>query len=372
MLSSALGGNTNDAGDTVETDLASDAMEDEVVATAPTTTSTTTTTTAPVAAALVESSFAIVGEDEVTQARDQLQSATVVAQFEGFSDYDRDTYDGGGWPDSDGDCQSDRHEILIEESLVETELNSEGCRVETGLWIDPYDGTEYTEASQVSIDHVIPLAAAHRAGAWRWGEQSRRAFASDISFPATHAAVGVDVNQSKADSGPEVWRPPSEDAWCRYAVDWTAVKTRWSLEFTEDEVAALEEMLDTCEPADGTSTEGSLAGSVSPTTTEALQATAAVVAPQESETTQTEASSTPTTAAVATTQAPTTQAPTTAAVVTEAPAPVSDCHPNYSPCLPNLPGNALNCGDISAKNIRVSGGDPYRLDADGDGVGCES
>lgn len=47
------------------------------------------------------------------------------------------------------------------------------------------------------------------------------------------------------------------------------------------------------------------------------------------------------------------------------------CQPGYSPCLPRVAD--LNCSDIteSKKPIRVSGSDPYRLDGDGDGYGCE-
>ena len=49
----------------------------------------------------------------------------------------------------------------------------------------------------------------------------------------------------------------------------------------------------------------------------------------------------------------------------------ADCNPNYSPCLPNV--GDLDCGEISdsLKPIRVRGSDPYRLDADGDGYGCD-
>jgi hypothetical protein len=47
------------------------------------------------------------------------------------------------------------------------------------------------------------------------------------------------------------------------------------------------------------------------------------------------------------------------------------CQAGYSPCLPRVAD--LNCGDIpsSKKPIRVTGADPYRLDADGDGIACE-
>lgn len=50
------------------------------------------------------------------------------------------------------------------------------------------------------------------------------------------------------------------------------------------------------------------------------------------------------------------------------------CHPAYSPCIPNLPGDALNCGDLtpSQRPVRLFDvdDDPYKLDGNNDGVGC--
>jgi micrococcal nuclease len=46
------------------------------------------------------------------------------------------------------------------------------------------------------------------------------------------------------------------------------------------------------------------------------------------------------------------------------------CNPNYSPCVPHSSSD-LDCADIGFR-VRVIGSDPYRLDGDGDGVGCES
>jgi len=44
------------------------------------------------------------------------------------------------------------------------------------------------------------------------------------------------------------------------------------------------------------------------------------------------------------------------------------CMAGYSPCLP-ITGD-LDCGDIG-HSVLVTGSDPYRLDADGDGTGCD-
>ena len=326
-----------------------------------------------------------VSDQELLQALTQINEAETVESFDPATDYERSSYTGDGWPDSDGDCQSDRHEILIDESLTEPILDESGCQVEAGLWIDLYDGERYLAARLVTIDHLIPLAAAHRAGAWAWDEGSRRAFASDISFGPTHVAVGADVNQSKGDRGPDEWRPPNESGWCRYAVDWIAVKTRWSLAFTNEEVAALEEMLETCEPVVAVSPLVAGAIEVAPTTT----ISSAITTIESPNTTSTVTTTTgpprttiatvtttapPTTTATTTTRTPqTTTTTTTTTTVAPTPPPTTpNCHPNYSPCVTNLPGDALNCGDIGFRVTVVGGRDPYRLDGDNDGVGCES
>jgi endonuclease YncB( thermonuclease family) len=45
------------------------------------------------------------------------------------------------------------------------------------------------------------------------------------------------------------------------------------------------------------------------------------------------------------------------------------CMSGYSPCLPVVPD--LDCADINHP-VQVTGSDPYRLDADGDGIGCDA
>jgi hypothetical protein len=58
-----------------------------------------------------------------------------------------------------------------------------------------------------------------------------------------------------------------------------------------------------------------------------------------------------------------------------APQPSNNCTPGYSPCLP--PASDYDCAGGSGDGpeytgfVRVTGSDPYGLDADGDGFGCE-
>jgi hypothetical protein len=127
-----------------------------------------------------------------------------------------------------------------------------GCQVLSGTWLDPYTGKTFTKASDVDIDHVVPLAAAWRSGANRWDDKRREQYAND---PAVLLSVEDNANQEKGDKGPEAWRPPRREEWCDYAQRWISVKAKYGLAVmapyrvgsqTLNEKAALTEMLNTC------------------------------------------------------------------------------------------------------------------------------
>ncbi|MFE6864528.1 hypothetical protein [Nocardia sp. NPDC057668] len=48
--------------------------------------------------------------------------------------------------------------------------------------------------------------------------------------------------------------------------------------------------------------------------------------------------------------------------------PSNNCHPSYDPCVPNT--GDVDCADLRGP-VRVHGSDVYRLDRDGNGIGCE-
>jgi hypothetical protein len=159
--------------------------------------------------------------------------------------YSRDDWQ--HWTDENGDCQDTRAEVLILESRqTVTFTSASNCAVASGDWFDPYTGQTWTLASDVDVDHFVPLANAHASGGHAWDASKKRAYANDLADPDHLIAVEDNVNQSKGASAPDTWKPPLTTYWCTYATDWAEVKKRWDLTVTQTEYDALEDMLATC------------------------------------------------------------------------------------------------------------------------------
>ena len=187
-------------------------------------------------------------ETVVGEARRQLADLTTVEAFDAPFPYNRDDYDSDGWADADSDCLNTRHEVLAVESIVPPTI--EDCRVVAGSWLDWITGETLNTPAEATIDHVVALAHAHRAGAWAWSPATKQAFANDLDEPSSLNVASGPSNQTKADASPAEWRPPDRESWCGYAITWIRVKARWRLNVTGLEVAALQDMLNTCnEPA---------------------------------------------------------------------------------------------------------------------------
>ena len=57
------------------------------------------------------------------------------------------------------------------------------CAATQGTWYSPYGGATWTVASDLNIDHVVPLSNAWKNGASGWTTAQRRAFANDLGNP---------------------------------------------------------------------------------------------------------------------------------------------------------------------------------------------
>ena len=187
----------------------------------------------------------------------------IAEPYRGEVRYDRSEWK--HWTDADRDCQDARQETLIAESTVPVEFKTgDRCKVATGRWIAPYTGTAVENPSDLDIDHMVPLYNAHQSGGWRWSAERKEEYANYLGYPGHLIAATASANRQKGADGPEEWRPPDETYWCRYALDWMAIKTQWGLTATEREIAALREMASGCDEDVEVATTGERPAAPSP------------------------------------------------------------------------------------------------------------
>lgn len=148
------------------------------------------------------------------------------------------------WADFDNDCQNARTEILIRDSVEPVKFKrNKACNVSWGKWIDPYTLQTFTKASDIDIDHIIPLAHAHKSGAANWSKTQKRAFAND---PENLLAVEDNVNQQKSARAPHEWMPMNKKFHCIYLRKWRSLKAKYKLTATKKELYFITNKLRNC------------------------------------------------------------------------------------------------------------------------------
>ena len=241
--------------------------------------------------------------------------------------YDRSLF--RHWVDADGDGCDTRREVLIAEAVTAPTIGA-GCapiRRPLAQRLRP----RHRNRQRPRLRRGPSRAARRSVGVGGLGLVARRSRAlrqRSRLRPCTGRCVGP-IEPGEGARDPAEWLPPDESAHCWYAAAWITVKVRWDLTVDSAEADTLRSLIAGC---DGDPAE--------PAPADPLADPPAEPEPE--------------------------------------PKPVGPtvCHPAYDPCLPDLPGDALNCGDLTPAQrpvrVRVIGVDPYRIDRDGNGLGCTS
>ncbi|EAU83427.2 hypothetical protein CC1G_12330 [Coprinopsis cinerea okayama7 len=105
-------------------------------------------------------------------------------------------------------------------------VTGSNCAATSGHWVSPYDNVPTTLASDLDIDHLVPLKEAWVSGARYWTTAQRQAFANDLIRPQLVAVT--------------------DDYRCTYARAWVQVKRHYNLSVDSAEKAALTSILNGC------------------------------------------------------------------------------------------------------------------------------
>ncbi|WP_045861712.1 HNH endonuclease [Teredinibacter purpureus] len=148
------------------------------------------------------------------------------------------------WSDVDNDCMNTRHEVLKDQADGQIKLSPDGCYVSMGVWNDPFSGKTFTRASDLDVDHIIPLKWANDHGGGEWPKAKKEEFAND---PINLLAVDDGLNKSKGAKGPNEWMPPNYAFRCEYLRLWLDVLTKYSeLQMASSEKRVFDRQLGAC------------------------------------------------------------------------------------------------------------------------------
>ncbi|CAL9444686.1 hypothetical protein SUDANB176_02317 [Streptomyces sp. enrichment culture] len=166
--------------------------------------------------------------------------ATLPVRAEDRTGYNRDLFP--HWITISGSCNTRETVLKRDGSNVQTDSS---CYATSGSWYSPYDGATWYAASDVDIDHLVPLAEAWDSGADAWSTSRRQAFANDLTRPQL-LAVTDNVNQAKGDQDPATWMPSRTAYRCTYVRAWVQVKYYYGLSVDSAEKSALQSHLASC------------------------------------------------------------------------------------------------------------------------------
>ena len=153
--------------------------------------------------------------------------------------YERDRF--ADWFDADSNDCDTRQEVLLRQN----EKSRGACDDDRGSWFSAYDGVGVVVASELDVDHFVPLAEAWGSGARDWTSLKRKAYSNDL-YRRSLIAVTASSNRSKGDSDPSEWLPPRSGYRCRYLANWVGVKYRWRLTLDKREKRTIKSVMSSC------------------------------------------------------------------------------------------------------------------------------
>jgi len=145
---------------------------------------------------------------------------------------------------TDEDCLNTRAKVLVRDSIrpVTFKENSK-CVVAEGQWPDSYTGTTFKLASEIQIDHLVPLKNAYLSGAYKWDFKARCLYANYLGYDFHLISASSTENLRKSDRAPDKYMPPNVGYACTYIRNWLTVKLLWGLSMTVPEADAIHQII---------------------------------------------------------------------------------------------------------------------------------
>ncbi len=156
--------------------------------------------------------------------------------------YNRQKHFGGWIKPVKGQCMNTRALVLTRDSHGPVDSNN-NCSVISGDWDDPYTDMSYYKASEIQIDHVVPLKNAYMTGAHNWDNLKRCLYANFLGNKFHLLPVSGHENERKGDRSPREYIPPNKQYTCQYLRNWLEIKYVWKLSLTPLEKNRIDQLI---------------------------------------------------------------------------------------------------------------------------------
>lgn len=144
----------------------------------------------------------------------------------------------------DGQCYNTRARVLIRDSDQPVEFRQNNpCIVDSGSWFDEFSGQWVFRASDLQIDHVVPVKVSYDLGGFKWSKQKRCMFFNYLEDPDHLVPIGISENAKKGARPPHQYMPMNKPFWCSYLRKWLRVKMVWDLPILPEEASTIREAI---------------------------------------------------------------------------------------------------------------------------------
>jgi hypothetical protein len=141
----------------------------------------------------------------------------------------------------DGKCYNTRARVLIRDSKQTVSFREDSpCTVDSGVWFDQYSGQWIYQASELQIDHLIPVKVSYELGGFKWSYQKRCMYFNYLEAPEHLIPMGNSENAKKGARSPDKYMPLYKPFWCSYLKKWLRVKMIWDLPLLPEEAAGIQ------------------------------------------------------------------------------------------------------------------------------------
>jgi hypothetical protein len=144
----------------------------------------------------------------------------------------------------DGQCYNTRARVLIRDSVQPVEVRDHNsCVIDTGAWYDEYSGQWVYRASELQIDHVVPVKVSYDLGGFNWSQQKRCMYFNYLGTREHLIPIGLTENARKGARSPDLYMPANKQFWCSYLKSWLKIKLVWGLPLLPNEAMSIQETI---------------------------------------------------------------------------------------------------------------------------------